>query len=378
MTLRCAAAVLTLLLGSLASAGSTPTEPPDYAALPAHKAIAVSVGDPAIRGITSGESSDASASVTALQKCTALRRPDIGVCEIVRLNDADVTRASEIRAAVPRTPHPLFLWQFDAGASRVYLAGSIHVMKESLLPLPVQFENAFQRANRLAVEVNTNGLAPDVLQQKFRSFALLPAGQSIGAVLRPSTLASVTTHLQSQTMTLASVAAMKPVMLATQLAVARLTALGYLPEFGLEQHFMAAAGNRPILELETLDQQLEVLTSPPIAVQDEMLAETIDQMATIEPIISAMIVAWMAGDDHEFRRLFDLQTGSSAEVQAFMRRLLEDRNVGMADKIEGFLRQPGTTFVLVGAAHLTGPEGIVALLEARGRHGRRINSNDSI
>jgi uncharacterized protein YbaP (TraB family) len=101
-------------------------------------------------------------------------------------------------------------------------------------------------------------------------------------------------------------------------------------------------------------------------------------MDAIEPIISAMIVAWLAGDEREFRRLFDLESGDSPEVQAFMRRLLEDRNVGMADKIASYLQMPGTTFVLVGAAHLTGPEGIVALLEARGLKGRRINSNDTL
>ena len=251
-------------------------------------------------------------------------------------------------------------------------------MKPSLLPLPPQFDAAFARADRIAVEVDTDALAPESVRQKFLDYALLPAGQSLGTDLEAATLAAVSAHLQAQSTSLTSVAAPKPVMLATQLAVTRLSALGYLPEFGLEQHFKSAAGARPILELETIDQQLAVLTSPPMPVQDEMLAETVEQMDTIEPIISAMIVAWLAGDDREFRRLFDLESGDSPEVQAFVRRLLEDRNVGMADKIAGYLQTPGTTFVLVGAAHLTGPEGIVALLEARGLKGRRINSNDSI
>jgi hypothetical protein len=376
MKLHRAAVVCLLLLANLAS-GNSPTVPADYSALPAHKAMAIGVGDPSVRGMASGEPSDQSASVAALESCIAQNR-QAGVCELVRLNDADITTGSQIRARVPRSAHPLFLWRFDAGTSIVYLAGSIHVMKPSLFPLPAQFDAAFARANRLAVEVNTNGLAPEALREAFRSHALLPQGQSIGTVLRPATLASVSAHLQAQTATLASVATLKPAMLATQLAVARLSALGYLPEFGLEQHFMGAAGERPILELETLDEQLAVLTSPPMPVQDEMLAETLDQMDGIEPVISAMIAAWLSGDDREFRRLFDLQSGDSPEIQAFMRRLLEDRNVGMADKVAGYLKIPGTTFVLVGAAHLTGPEGIVALLEARGLHGRRINSNDSI
>ena len=375
MKVRRAVAACLLLFGNLAAGNSSP-ESVAYSALPAHKAMAVAVDDTTVRAVASERVSDQDASVAALRSCIA-QRPQ-GVCELTRLNDSDVTTAGQIRERVPHTAHPLFLWRFQAGDSTVYLAGSIHVMKASLFPLPPQFDAAFQRADRLAVEVNTNGLAPEVLQEKFRSYALLPEGESIGAILRPTTLVSVTTYLQEQGSRLSAVAALKPAMLSTQLAVARLSALGYLPEYGLEQHFIGTIGDRPILELETLDQQLAVLTGPPMPVQDEMLAETLDEMDTIEPIISAMIVAWLAGDDREFRRLFDLQSGTSPDIQAFMRTLLEDRNVGMAKKVVEYLKIPGTTFVLVGAAHLTGPEGVVALLESRGLHGRRINSTDTI
>lgn len=365
-----------LLFGNLAAASQS-LDRVDYASLPAHKAMAVAPDDPSVKGISSGESSDQDASIAALKSCVALR-PSPGACELTLLNEDHVTTGKQIRDRVPRSAHPLFLWQFESGASKVYLAGSIHVMKPSLFPLPTQFDQAFARAGRLAVEVDTERLSPQALQESLRRYALLPDGQTIGTVLRPATLAQLTTYLGAQSVALSNVATLKPAMLATQLAVARLSALGYLPEFGLERHFIGALGNRAIVQLETLDDQLAVLTSPTLQVQDEMLAETLDQMDGIEPVIAAMIVAWLAGDDREFRRLFDLQSGTSPEIQAFMRRLLEDRNVGMADKVAGYLQTPGITFVLVGAAHLTGPEGVVALLEARGLKGRRINSNDSI
>jgi len=377
MNLRAFAAASCLLFVHYAH-GDASAIPDSYVALPAHKAVATSVDDASVIGVTSGHGAELTASLTALQNCEGARTERSGICEITRLDESAIATASDIRARVPRTPHPLFLWRFEAHDSVVYLAGSVHVMKASLFPLPAQFDAAFARANRIAVEVNTDNLDPEVMRQKFVDYALLPAGQSLGTVLKPTTLAAVSAHLQAQSTTLATVATLKPVMLSTQLAVARLSALGYLPQFGLEQHFMSAAGARPILELETIDQQLAVLTSPPLPVQDEMLAETVEQMGTIEPIISSMIVAWLAGDEREFRRLFDLESGDAPEVQAFMRRLLEDRNVGMVEKIVGYLQTPGTTFVLVGAAHLTGPEGIVALLEARGLKGRRINSNDKI
>jgi uncharacterized protein YbaP (TraB family) len=379
MNPRCAAAALALIACALThveSIAAATVDPAAYAALAGHKALAVAGASTA--EVISGAPSAAAASAAALRQCNSSRRADAGVCEIVRLDDIAVATGSEIRARVPRTPHPLFLWQFDAGASRVYLAGSIHVMKQSLWPLPTQFEHAFGAAQRIAVEVDTNALAPEQIRQAFRRAALLPLPDSLNTVLRSTTLDALERFLQNQAVSLADVAGIKPMMLATQLAVAHLGALGYLPEFGLEQHFTSAAGARPILELETLDQQLEVLTSPPLAVQDEILMETVAQMDTIEPIITAMIVAWFSGDEAEFARLFDLQNGDSPETRAFVRRLLEDRNVGMAEKIAGYLSVPGTTFVLVGAAHLTGPEGIVALLEARGLRGRRVNSNDPI
>ena len=94
-------------------------------------------------------------------------------------------REARFGRASRRTPHPLFLWRFEADASRVYLAGSIHVMKASLFPLPTQFEAAFDARDRMAVEVDTNALDPGVDPAEIPSdYALLPAGQSLGTVLQ--------------------------------------------------------------------------------------------------------------------------------------------------------------------------------------------------
>jgi uncharacterized protein YbaP (TraB family) len=380
MRLRSAEFLLALLLAQVANADPLRNELSTYAALTSPKAAAVAVDDASIVGIASGQLSDAAASLTALQQCRDVRSDPVPVCEVTRVNDTTVTSAEAIRARVPRTVHPLFLWRFDApgGGSQVYLAGSVHVMKPSLYPLPAQFDAAFARADRLVVEVDTQNLDAGVAAEKFRTYALLPEGQTIYSVLKPATLEAVAAYLAGQSSSIGSVATMKPALIATQLAVMRMTALGYMPEFGLEEHFISAAGSRPVLQLESLDDQLEVLTSATPEVQDDLLLETLRQMDTVEPIIAGMATAWLAGDDAEFQRLFDEDTGSTADTREFERRLIEERNVTMADKIAGYLTQPGTTFVLVGSAHLIGPEGVVALLEARGLPGRRIQSNDSI
>jgi uncharacterized protein YbaP (TraB family) len=61
-----------------------------------------------------------------------------------------------------------------------------------------------------------------------------------------------------------------------------------------------------------------------------------------------------------------------------MEQLLGERNKAMVERIKGFLQHERTYFVLVGAAHLTGADGIVALLEAQGYRARRIRSNETL
>ena len=56
---------------------------------------------------------------------------------------------------------------------------------------------------------------------------------------------------------------------------------------------------------------------------------------------------------------------------------MDERNVGMADKIAGYLQTKGTYFVLVGAAHYVGDNSIIELLERQGIRGQRIYSNQN-
>jgi len=291
--------------------------------------------------------------------------------EIAGLNGAQVSASRTLKKAIQGRTHPLYLWQYTSATARVYLVGSVHVLKESLYPLPPQLERAFQQADFLVLEVDTIHIDPQLLQQKVRQYALLPPGQTLSTLLPPTLLTPLQSLLADQGIELSSVANLKPAMLATQLTTARLMALGYRPEFGMEQHFVDQVGTRPILELETLDQQLDLLANAPMDLQIEMLTETVQQLNFLEPIIAQMIQAWRMGNDAEFMRLFQLQSSNSPAYRAFVKRLLDERNVAMAKQIAGFLNARGRYFVLVGSAHLAGENSVVALLQRRGLVGRR-------
>ena len=353
-----------------------------YDALSGRKAMALASGTVLhAEGVSKDQPSDVAAAMAALAAC-AQRRVQLGVtspCEVVRLNGERIQTGAEIHQRLPQEGHPLFLWQVDGKReATVYLAGSVHALKATLYPLPPPFEAAFQRSDTLVVEVDTVSAKLEDLQRSMLEYTLLPAGTTLDQVIAPQTLKLLNRYLTDQSIPPESLAMLKPVMIAAQLSVMRLMALGYLPDHGLEHHFISRRGDRAILELETIDQQLEVLTSPTMALQEQLLLDTLTQMPDMQATVAALMVAWLAGDDIELRRLFDEQSGQSDAYRAFLEQLLGKRNHAMTNRIEGLLDGQQTYFVLVGAAHLTGTDGIVALLEARGYRARRIGSNETL
>jgi uncharacterized protein len=300
------------------------------------------------------------------------------VCEIVRVNDVVVTSGAALIANVPPDPRPLFLWRFESPRATLYLAGSIHVAKPSLYPLPAAYETAFARADHIAVEVDPRALDADRVQRALLTHARLPPGKSLAEVLGETLYTRLAHHLAHWNVPIATFEQLTPAFAATQIAVQQMSALGYWPEYGIEAYFLQRSAHRRVHELETFEDQLSLLARQPQALQRTMLAAALVPLAEIEAEITQLVRAWLAGDDAELERAFTATYGATAAdaemMQAFTHELLAVRNRHMASRIDEWLAQDGTWFVLVGAAHLTGDEGIPALLTNLGRHGTRLSS----
>lgn len=354
-----------------------------YDELQRAKALAVVPDRPQqVRAVAAGQPHDLAASVAAREQCEAQAGAD-EACEIVRLNDEQITTGREIRERVPDERHPLFLWRFQRHDTVLYLAGSIHILKPSLYPLPPQLDAAFEQSDALVLEVDVAAITPQDMQRRTLQYALLPAGQTLRDVLPEALYSRLGDHLGNYGMSPEMVSRAKPSLVMNQIVVSRLLTLGYLPDSGLESHFMSRLGDRQILELESLDAQLELLFNQPLATQVELLEETLDVAGDIEPMLAGMLVAWLSGNDARFLELFKAQSGDTPLSRAFTRELLEERNHTMAASIRDLLAvnpadAPRTYFVLVGAAHLVGEEGIVPLLAQHGIRGKRVHSTDKL
>ena len=350
----------------------------EYPELQGSKAMAVSFSDDPVAFNTGGHATSSAAVAAALKGCDSAREEQGSEqpCEISRLNDATASSSVEIKAGSD-VPHPLFMWRYQHGESRVDLVGSVHVLKEALHPLPQPIEKAFDQADHIVVEADIVDMDPARVMQAFAKFALLPRGTQIDASLDAEQLDHLTEALRQLGMDIAQVARIKPLFLASQLSVARLTEFGYLPNYGVDAHFLLRRGDRAVHELESVEQQFALLGGVPMSDQVEMLANTVEGMTEVEPLIAQLVRAWFLGDDDEMLRLFEQYTAGSDADRALLETLIYERNVTMAAGIKDLIGKPGNWFVVVGAGHLPGPRGIVALLEAQGIEAQRIMSGET-
>jgi len=251
------------------------------------------------------------------------------------------------------------LWQVEHQGTVSYLFGSIHIGKKSWYPLPVAITDAFERSRSLVVELNTLTHGGDVQQAM-----ALPQGSSLQQLLRADTYTKLTAYAASFGVPLATFDSLKPWAAATVAAILPYMKQGLLPQYGIDMYFInsASASNKPILELETVAFQLGMLEQ---VFKDE--AAFVEVLEMPQGAVTEMVDYWLAGNMTELDRL----TVEQMTPQQ-LALILTERNQDWVTKISKMLTSQHSHFVVVGAAHLAGEQGVPALLAARGMKVKRV------
>lgn len=260
----------------------------------------------------------------------------------------------------PKARH-LLMWKVSSPTTTVYLVGSIHLGDRDLYPLPDAVELAFNSSKVLVVEVNLKNVDKAAQNKLLYQYGAYPVGDGLSRHLPKKTALALGDFCREHGLPRILLEKIKPWAVAATVEVLAYQQAGEDPSLGIDLHFLNEAKERKIEELETADFQMTVLSSGTEAEQQEMLADTLKEMSQARQHIQEMKEMFLSGDPDIMQKFLD----ENGTPKSLYKRLLIDRNGPMAERIDGYLKGNDPCFVVVGAAHLVGDQGIVKLLQQK-------------
>lgn len=257
------------------------------------------------------------------------------------------------------------VWVATSGDSTVYLGGTFHLLRPSDFPLPAEFEEAYADSDRVFFETDISKMSdPGVLMQMIEK---LTYGEEVTlrSVLSDEAYAALSGYLTSIGLPMEAVERFRPGFLTSTLEVLEFQKMGFEPT-GVDIYFneRAVADGKPTGILEPLEAQFSFMAAMGQGYESEFILMQLEGITELSAEIEVLIDVWRAGDADELDAIF-IEEMRRDDPQNY-ESLIVKRNHRWMPTIEDLFRQAGTEFVLVGAAHMVGEDGLIRLLEDRG------------
>ena len=259
-----------------------------------------------------------------------------------------------------------FLWKVQSKTNTVYVLGSIHYLKKEMYPLDEKIEKAFDQSNILGVEANVDNVSKmDV--QKLVETAFYSGDETLEKHLSPEAFELVKKQLTELGASLEAANKYRPWFLALSLASIEIVKLGFDPNYGIDRYFLSkATEKKKIVELESLEYQINLFSALSEKDQELFLLYTLKDIKVLEQELDKLIKAWTAGDEKGIELIMTKSIKEDKKLIPVYEKLVIERNRKMVSKIEEYLKEKETFFVIVGAGHLVGNQGIIELLKGKG------------
>jgi hypothetical protein len=273
-------------------------------------------------------------------------------------------RATAIAAhgpAVTSSKHMLYRVRGPNGAT-VYVLGSVHLLSADAATLPAEVDSAFAHSRSLTLETSIDSIqarGPEMLMRGQYS-----DGRTLRGTLSAKSATKVDSLLHLYGLSLDQVNAFKPWMvslLMTQLAMQK---LNLQAQYGVDMQLNTRAkqASKPVRGLESVDFQMGLFDALSPADQERLLVDSDGPDVTAKELGSIQD-AWRHGDA---AMLDSLINSHVAEAPTLFDALITARNRAWIPKIETLIRGGDDALIVVGAGHLVGKQGVVAMLRAKG------------
>jgi uncharacterized protein len=279
---------------------------------------------------------------------------------------------------------PPFFRVYGRNGSRLDIMGTIHLGPSEGWNFSPQVTDALAAADSFMLEIDLRSLDEDQIGNVLASMVILPIGTTLDDVVSPETAKLLDEHDAS----LAKIGFprgarrhKKPWYLVTSIVALDSQKIGFDLNQSAEAFILAAAGDRPLLGLETFESQLRLMDDLSPEIQDTMLRDTLERRHEAAAEIQTLIAAWRSNDQHALAGIAIQGLDEFPELVDFYDALLKNRNQRWVETLSRILDDPGRrderVFVGVGALHLVGQDSLIDLLRKAGYRVQAIHPDGS-
>lgn len=292
-----------------------------------------------------------------------LRRPRLFLALILTISSVSAFAQSSVYQ--PGTP--LMMYKVSSKTNTAYLLGSVHLAEKSLYPLPAVIENAFASSSVLLVEVDMAKVDHEQLKELMTNLGMYPEGDDLYEHISADTRAKLNDYFSAYDIPPDAFAKTRPWMISLMAVMMPMVKAGLDPNEGIDMYFLQKAGNKPVEQLEDAAFQVKLLATFPDKDADRAILHALKQAQLSLQTMSQISSYWSRGDAEKMDQLVaTMSADDTPDEKALGHRLREDRNPHMTERLEKCLQSSEKCFMVVGALHVIGSEGIVKQLQAHG------------
>ncbi|MGD8395681.1 MAG: TraB/GumN family protein [Candidatus Eiseniibacteriota bacterium] len=260
------------------------------------------------------------------------------------------------------------LWEAtraDRPGSSIFILGSLHVTPPDVYPLPAAIDSAYALSETVVFEADLDSLTSPAFQMAMLGAGTYEGDTSLESALDDTTYARLRSQVESMGLSMTMFSRMKPWLCAVSLTGVELMKLGFDPANGIDMHVheRAKEDGKTIVGLESPAFQLGLFADLDARQSELMLLRTLVELEQLDTMVDDLLDAWRRGD---LEKLDGMLLDSFEAFPEMLEIFLTDRNERWVPQLVELAAGGDDLLVVVGAGHLVGPKGVLALLEERG------------
>ncbi|NQT72720.1 MAG: TraB/GumN family protein [Chloroflexi bacterium] len=266
-----------------------------------------------------------------------------------------------------KEPYNSFLWEVTSDTTTVYVVGSVHIASSDLYPLADAIEDAFDQAENVAAEFDVTSFNEMEATALMMEKGMYSGGDTLRDHIPQDLYEKTDELLDDLDFNIFFLRSFEPWVIAMEIEVLVYEDYGYTGDYGIDQYFLNKAHEegKDIIDLESAEFQINLFDSFSEDQHILLLEDAVENIPTKKEI-KHMFEVWETGNTVEMEKIMFEDLDEHPEFIPISEELIDKRNFGMVEKIEGFLEDDEIYFVVVGAGHLVGENGIINLLGEKG------------